>query len=259
MKKIITSGIVCVLLFLNGICLYGKEDIRLKIMSYNIRMSGQMTGYAAQPFADFILQQDADIIALQEVDYNTARSNNKDFLTEIAALTGMFPLFGKAINTGGGEYGIAVLSKYPITSSVLIPLSAPSGTKEQRAALVCEIAISSSFVLKFASTHLDHSTEAVRMTMAQELNSSKVLYGNLPVLLGGDFNAKPTEGTITTSMAKWQRICDNTNTYPSETPTSKIDYLFGYPALKWNTVSYTTIHTGISDHRAIVAEVEYKP
>ena len=45
---------------------------------------------------------------LQEIDYNTKRNKNQDFTTQLAAELGLFSVFGKAMDTGGGEYGVAI-------------------------------------------------------------------------------------------------------------------------------------------------------
>ncbi|MCS3251895.1 endonuclease/exonuclease/phosphatase family protein [Bacteroides ovatus] len=85
----------------------------LKIMSYNCRMSGEMTGYSVKEYAVFIRKYNPDVVMLQEIDYNTKRNKNQDFTTQLAAELGLFSVFGKAMDTGGGEYGVAILSKYP--------------------------------------------------------------------------------------------------------------------------------------------------
>lgn len=239
------------------VCAQATDNVRVKVMCFNIRMSGEKTGYNAQPFADLILKHNPDVVALQEVDYNVSRSGSKDLLTEIASLTGMFPLFAKAIEIGGGEYGVAVLSKYPVIASQIEQLPFPSGTKEQRVALVSEIMFPADFKLRFVSTHLDHSSDAVRTEMVRELNTTNIVSGNNPVLLGGDFNARPSDNAIAVGMMKWKQIGDNTNTYPADKPVSKIDYIFGYPASKWNVISYQVPATSLSDHCPIVAEVEF--
>lgn len=231
---------------------------RIKVIDFNIRMSGEKVGYQAQPFADLILKEQPDLVALQEVDYMVSRSGSKDFLTELAALTGMFPVFAKAIETGGGEYGVAILSKYPISNSKVEELPFPAGAKEHRVALVCDITLPDNLKLRFVSTHLDHSSDEVRTEMARELNSSSILSGNNPIILCGDFNAKPTDNAIAVGMMKWKLIGDNTNTFPNTAPTSKIDYIFGYPSSKWKTVSYKVLGTTISDHCPLITEVEYE-
>jgi len=244
-------------LFLAGQSLAQHTPFRLKVMSFNVRMSGELTLYSVTPFADLIRQYNPDMIALQEIDYKVARSNNKDFVTELGAALGMFPVFGKAISSGSGEYGVAVLSKYPFTSIRTELLPKPDGTKEQRAVLITEIQFPSGQNLRFASTHLDHSSDAVRSVMANAVNAY-LLKGDMPTVLGGDFNAKPDESTIATGMQQWNRICTDDPTYPNS-PTSKIDYLFGYPKTGCRTVSYQVIRqTNISDHCPIVAEIEFQ-
>ena len=257
MKNTISLFLLLCFLFQGGIKAQTPERKLLKIISFNIRMSGEKTGYQPQPFADFISEQQPDLVALQEVDYKVSRSGNKDFLTELAALTGMFPIFAKAIDTGGGEYGVGILSKYPVGSSEVEALPFPSGAKEKRVALICHITFPDNFDMKFISTHLDHSSEAVRSEMVQGLNSKNILSGNNPVIVCGDFNAKPFESTIAVGMKRWKPVGDNTNTYPSDNPSSKIDYIFAYPVAKWETVRYEVLPLPISDHCALVSEVQF--
>lgn len=228
----------------------------IKILDFNVRKSGEKVGYQVRPFADLILDEDPDLVALQEVDYMMSRSGNKDFLTELSAYTGYFPVFAKAIETDGGEYGVAVLSKYPISSSKIVPLSVPEGTKEKRVALVCDVELLNGQYVRMVSTHLDNSTDEVRYGMVQDLNSSRVLSGDLPVILCGDFNARPDDDAIAAGMARWKWIGDATSTFPSSNPTSKIDYMFVYPPARWNVLDYKVGENAISDHCYLVGKVE---
>ena len=79
----------------------------LKIMSYNCRMSGEMTGYSVKEYAVFIRKYNPDVVMLQEIDYNTKRNKNQDFTTQLAAELGLFSVFGKAMDTGGEPMMIA--------------------------------------------------------------------------------------------------------------------------------------------------------
>lgn len=259
MRKIISISLMLLLLLFNmkGVNAQTEDKVRIKVLNFNIRKSGEKTGNRAQPFADLILENQPDFVALQEVDYMVSRSGNKDFLTELASLTGMFPVFAKAIETGGGEYGVGILSRYPVGSAKTEDLPFPSGTKEHRVALVCDVVLPDNFKLRFVCTHLDHSNDDIRMEMVRELNSNTVLSGNNPVILCGDFNARLTDNAIAAGMMKWKLLGDNTNTFPNTNPTSKIDYIFGYPSAKWTTVSYRVPSTLISDHCPQIAEIEY--
>lgn len=248
---------MCCFLLASGESNAQTGPFRLKIMSFNVCRSGELTQYSVVPFANLIRQYQPDIIALQELDYKTTRNTGIDFLTKLGAALNMFPVFGRTIFYQGGEYGIAVLSKYPFLSVKTEPLPSPTGTKEQRAVLITEIRLPSGQDIRFASTHLDHSTDAIGSVMASALNTF-LLKEDMPIIVGGDFNAKPETGTIANEMQQWKRFCNNDPTSPND-PTSKIDYLFGYPKEKCRTISYQVIaRTGISDHCPIVAEVEFQ-
>ena len=244
-------------LLMPGVLLAQTGPLRLKVMTFNVRMSGELTLYDVVPFANLIRQHNPDLIALQEVDYKVARSNQIDFATLLAAELGMYPVFGKAITIGSGEYGPAILSKYPFQATRTELLPRPEGTKEQRAVVIAEVVLPSGQKVRFASTHLDHSTNAVRTAMVNALNAY-LLKGDMPTVLGGDFNAKPDESSISSGMRQWKQICNNNPTFPNN-PTSKIDYLFGYPKATCKTLSTSVITlTNISDHCPIIAEIEFQ-
>ncbi len=78
----------------------------------------EMTGYSVKEYAVFIRKYNPDVVMLQEIDYNTKGIKNQDFTTQLAAELGLFSVFGKAMDTGGGEYGVAILSKYPLFISI---------------------------------------------------------------------------------------------------------------------------------------------
>ncbi len=63
-----------------------------------------------------------DIVALQEVDKGTARSGAIDEAKLLAEKTGLQYQFYKAIDHDGGEYGLAILSRYPLKATKLVPL-----------------------------------------------------------------------------------------------------------------------------------------
>ncbi|MCE5179248.1 MAG: endonuclease/exonuclease/phosphatase family protein [Porphyromonadaceae bacterium] len=230
----------------------------VKLLNMNIRMSGQMTGYNVAPFANFIREYDPDFVTLQEVDFKTERNGKKDFTTELAAELGYFSAFGPAIEYQQGEYGVAILSKYPIEKISNNRLTGnPAEMKEPRTVLYADVIEPlSKQKIRIAVTHLDHSTDGVRTSMVQQLNG--VVGAMIPTLLAGDFNAKPNEPAIITGMASWQRICNNYATFPSSAPSSKIDYIFGKPAGKWIVKSFEVLTnvTAMTDHCAMVTEVQ---
>ena len=134
--------IFCGILFMSHQSPAQSNPFQLKIMSFNICRSGELTQYSVIPFADLIRQHQPDIIALQELDYMTSRNTGIDFTTKLGAELGMFPVFGRTIYYKGGEYGLAVLSRYPFLQVKTEPLPTPAD-KEQRAFLITEIRLPS--------------------------------------------------------------------------------------------------------------------
>lgn len=228
----------------------------IKVLCYNIRF-GELA--SLEELADFIKSQNPDLVALQEVDVKTFRSNaphqnGKDFITELAFRTGMLSTYARTIDYAGGYYGIGILSKYPFvqTKKVLLPM--PPGAREQRAFLMADVELPGDMKITFVSTHLDHSTSDVRKAQVEYLNAS--LQDNpWPVIVAGDFNARPDSPEIKNGMANWKKACNQDFTSPAHAPKSKIDYIFCAPSDRWEAVNAYTPNCKLSDHLPVVAEI----
>ena len=100
------------------------EDV-LRLMTYNVRNANGMDGICNyQRVANVINNTRPDIVAIQELDSMTARSNRTDVLKELAERTQLHPCFAPAIDYDGGKYGIGILSKETAPCANL----RPSGT-----------------------------------------------------------------------------------------------------------------------------------
>ncbi|MDO5570747.1 MAG: endonuclease/exonuclease/phosphatase family protein [Bacteroidales bacterium] len=235
-----------------------KSVDSLKVMTYNLRY-GELA--SLDEIASQIKRINPDFVALQEVDVNThrknaAHQNDKNFINSLGFLTGMFAQYGKAINFSGGYYGIGVLSKYPIIESKTIRLPNPENT-EQRVLLqaLCEIATNDT--LMFVSTHIDYTNEKIRMSQIDFLSNTLINCG-YNVIVGGDFNSYPDSPEIINGMSSWTPLTNDDLTFPSDSPTIKIDYLFGYPKDKCRLIDTSVVGERLSDHCPIVSEVEIK-
>lgn len=239
--------------------LYAQEtSVRIKILCYNLRF-GELA--SLEELAAFIKEQDPDVVALQEVDCRTYRDrapkqHGKDFITELGFRTGMLSAYGKTIPYAGGYYGIGILSKYPLASveRVYLPKTEKNG-KEQRAVLVADVEYREGRYFTFASTHLDYTNTEERQTQVKKLN--EVLRAKpYPVIVAGDFNARPDSKEIKEGMSAWKAICKMEPTVPSNAPRNQIDYIFCYPRDKWNGIDASTIPLQLSDHLPISATVD---
>ena len=89
----------------------------LRVLSYNIHHGEGTDGKLdLARIAGVIKAAEPDLVAVQEVDRNTTRTNKVDQAAELARLTGLHGEFAKAIDFQGGEYGQAILSRFPIKS-----------------------------------------------------------------------------------------------------------------------------------------------
>lgn len=243
-------------LFLAG-SIQAEKPLRLKVMTYNLRF-GELA--SLEQLAEFIKSEDPDLVALQELDWMTRRDraphqHGKDFITELGYRTHMFSLYGKTIPYAGGFYGIGLLTKKPYINMKKIILPKAAGVKEYRALLMAEIEVTETDTIVFASTHLDYSSSGARIEQVKVITNALKECG-YPVVVGGDFNAKPDSPEIKTYFKDWKSISLEQLTSPAKQPKNKIDYLFAYPQHVWNLVSSKVIPSQLSDHLPIVSEVE---
>ena len=84
----------------------------LKIMSYNCRMSGQMTGYSVKEYAVFIRKYNPDVVMLQEIDYNTKGTKIRISPLNWLRSWDCFPYSGKR-----WILGVRIWSGYPFKIS----------------------------------------------------------------------------------------------------------------------------------------------
>ncbi len=236
-----------------------NDYTKLNLLSYNLRFGELVT---LEELAEFIIEQNPDLVALQEVDLNTHRKraphqNGKDFATELGLLTRMLPVYGKTIPYSGGYYGIALLSKYPMAKVERKYLPKTEHGTEQRAVLIADVEYQEGKYITFASTHLDYTNTTERQFQVKELN--KLLKSaSYPVIVGGDFNGTPDSKEIKEGMSDWLRLSKLDPTIPADAPRKTIDYIFGYPENRWTAINATTYSVQLSDHLPTSVVVELK-
>lgn len=227
------------------------DGVPLRVMTYNIK-HGDLSSLEA--IAEVILHEEPDIVALQEVDKDAARSNLEFQSYRLGQLTGMSSLFRQAIPlNGGGEYGLAVLSRFPIVSSEKVELTSGG---EQRILVVAEITLPDGRPLAFANTHmgLDSVERATQATEIVDVLAERPL-----ALLMGDFNADTDEPAYATFEASMLDVFSAAGdgpgeTFPATAPDRRIDYIM--QSLDWlPPVRAWVPETTASDHRPIVVDL----
>ncbi len=234
---------------------------RLRVMTYNIHHGqGLDQNLDIKRIADVIKDARPDLVALQEVDKGTSRSDKKDEPKELGALAGMSRAFGKAIEVSGGDYGNGVLSRWPIASEKVHKLP-KTGGRETRVALITRIKPAKLPEIVFVSVHLEHQHEGDRLAQAKSL---KAVLDQMPtpnIIVAGDFNAQPGSGAIKVfTDAGWQDTTgDDDKTFPAPYPTRKIDFVLLPKNSPFKVVKKDVPAERIaSDHRPVVVELEMK-
>lgn len=182
---------------------------KVRIGTYNIA-NGREIDHDMQIIANDIVEQGLDIVGLQEVDRNSSRSKNLDTIKVLSELTGykyytyVVCLDMTTINLDG-EYGTAILSKYPIVETGETVLNDGTRGVERRMLGYAKIDVNGT-IINFYNTHLTIKDDAIRKYM-EFPKLVETLKGVENCFLTGDFNVD--------SYAEWDTLdafLDLTNT-----------------------------------------------
>ncbi|MBM3852898.1 MAG: hypothetical protein FJ399_07045 [Verrucomicrobia bacterium] len=230
-----------------------------RVMCYNIHHGEGLDGKLdLERIAVLIREARADIVALQEVDRGVARTQQRDLPAELARLTGLAVRFDRNIGHQGGDYGNAVLSRFPIVRGQNTHLRM-IGEGEQRGVQQLVLEVRGREVL-FLNTHLDHRREpAERENSVREIRQIVAAAGSLPVVVCGDFNASPESVAIATMREfltdAWPIVGQGPGyTIPVRKPARRIDYIWVSSATV-EPVAMEVLSSEASDHLPIVAEL----
>lgn len=105
---------------IQALTVQGQEPVssRLRVLSYNIHHGRGIDDQVdLERLAKVINDCQPDLVALQEVDNGTQRTNGVDQTAELARLTGLHAQFARQIDFEGGQYGQALLSLAAIGST----------------------------------------------------------------------------------------------------------------------------------------------
>ena len=224
---------------------------------------------------------EADVLALQEIDRNQARSGHVDQTGEVAAGTGAAAwrfepaLIGEPGATwraateedgpAGAEagYGVGLVSRLPVrawhvvrlrAAKVRAPVAVPGGRgrfillpDEPRVALAAEVEHPSHGSLVVATTHLSF-VPGWNLLQLRRVTAALAALGP-PCVLLGDLNVP---GRLPARATGWRALA-TVKTFPGTQPSMQIDHALGHGPLP--AVSAATARPlPLSDHRALVVD-----
>jgi endonuclease/exonuclease/phosphatase family metal-dependent hydrolase len=232
----------------------------LRVLTYNIHHGEGVDGrFDLQRLADIMNGAAADVIALQEVDRGTLRAGGVDQLAELARLTGMHPVFGKAMNYQGGEYGVGVLSRAPVRQARNRQLPG-SPEREPRTALTVELDLRATGPrVSFTTTHLDQGRDLMdQVAQASYLAAGLSAGSGDAHILAGDLNTRPDTLTMQILARRWTDTFAEPPPDANGRPRRRIDYVMVQPASSWRTVEARYIDAPLaSDHQPLSVSLEW--
>ncbi len=252
-----TKHILLVLLTLFSLNACSSNPGSYTVMTYNIRHGvGLDRVLDLDRIVRVIKSVDPDIIVLNEVDHGTLRSFSVQQTDSLGRSLGMQTIFGRSIDYDGGEYGNALLTKYPVIQFRVIDLSVDS-LREGRSVFISSIDLGQD-TLVIMGTHLGLSPE-------ERYQQVERIIQNLPdsknLILAGDLNFEPESDTyrlISDHLVDGVQAVDSDTeyTFPADKPDSRIDYIFistGINPLRLPIITVEDL-TIASDHRPQILE-----
>lgn len=255
----------------------------MRLTTFNI-LHGRSTADGAVDlgrFASAVARLDADVLALQEVDRDQPRSHSAD-LTALAAealgavdhrfvatLAGTPDVWTAAtgdLQPATASYGIALLSRHPVLSWRTVALPPMRGAipmvfpgrddlvrvlDEPRVAL-CALVQGPAGPLTVIATHLTFIPGWNGVQLRHLARHVATL--PRPLVLMGDLNLA---GTRPTRILGWPGLAEGL-TFPVHRPNRQLDHILGDGPIRPKGAAHA-VDTGVSDHRALVVDVEYEP
>lgn len=232
------------------------------VMTYNIHHGEGLDGKVdLLRIAELIKRENADIVALQEVDKGVERTARRDFPAELAALTGTTCVFSNNYHYQGGEYGNAVLTRFPVVrwTNRHYKMLRPG---EQRGILQLVLNIHGREVV-FMNTHIDYRPDdSERWSNVPEIEELAEQYTGRPMIVCGDFNDTP-ESRVCRRIGEtlndtWALVGQGDGfTIPAANPRKRIDFIWISKDKSLVPLKAWVPQSDASDHLPVVAQFQF--
>lgn len=238
-----------------------QTDNQIRVMTYNVHHgAGLDKKLDLARIARVVTKYHPEVVALQELDSCTHRTNGVYQLGELAEQTQMTGTFAKAIPFGGGSYGVGILSKEKPLSvrRVVLP-----GREESRVLLMAEF---SRYI--FACTHLSLTPEDSERSF--DIIRAEAQKAGKPFIVAGDWNLDARSEQIKqirrdfnlANGAHSQEDWNFSPTFPADKPDSCLDYIGIYRPTDGGLIpsglARPVSEKVASDHRPLFGVLQFK-
>lgn len=242
--------------------------MRLRVLSYNIHkcIGGVDRRYEPSRVVDVIRRLDTDVVMLQEVDAGVTRSRHDKQVELLGDELGMpYRTWYPNVDVrGGGQYGNAILSRYPLIESTNIDLTLRF--KKPRSALHAVLRVRHDDIdrtVHVFNMHLGLARYERRRQLDRFLESHPFahLHHDTPVVVGGDLNDVYGGLGELLAPAGFRGIDRRPLTFPAWGPLRALDAIFVRGAVDFLQLTRcdSALARRASDHRPLVAEVRLRP
>lgn len=237
----------------------------IKVMTYNVHHCNPPVKPGVidiDAIAAVIKKEKPDVIALQEIDVNTGRSGHINEAEQLALKAGYKSFFfAKAIDFDGGQYGVAILSKYPLSGMKVhaLPTDETAGG-EHRVLAIGTVTLPGGKTFHFACTHLDaERNDASRLLQIKEIKRLTE-ESSYPLIIAGDFNAVAGSSVINILDENFTRTCSNCkSTLLEDGNTDAIDFIAFRSKTEFEVISHNVVNERqASDHMPVIAVIQLK-
>lgn len=223
----------------------------VRILTWNIHGSlGRNPRFNLSRVVELIDRWDPHVVALQEVDSrrdNDSGINPFDFLQRELGEHG---IGAKSIITDDGDYGQMLISRWPMSDTVVHDLSYPE--REPRRAIASVINTSDG-PLRLVATHLGLSIHERRSQAKTLLDIAGT--ESATTIVTGDFNDWFWVGSVRNALSQALPGRTRFRTFPSFFPLLRLDRIYCRPqeALVRSFTDREARH--ISDHLPVIADI----
>jgi endonuclease/exonuclease/phosphatase family metal-dependent hydrolase len=222
----------------------------IRVLTWNIHGAlGRNPRFDLARVVALIDRWDPQIVALQEVDSRRDRDVNPfEFLQRELGEHG---IGAKSITTADGDYGQMLISRWPLSDTVVHDLSYPE--REPRRAIATRIATPHG-PLRVVATHLGLSIHERR----QQADKLIGIAGDekIATIVMGDFNDWFWVGSVRKALSRELPGRTRFRTFPSLLPMLRLDRIYCRPSGAFVDCYTDPAARHISDHLPVIADVQ---
>lgn len=242
--------------------------LRIRLMSYNIHkcIGGIDRRYDTARIVETIAHYAPDVVCLQEVDSAALRSNSDRQVDVLGDRLGLHhrTWFPNVKVRGGGEYGNAILSRFPLRDTRNIDVTVP--LKKKRSVLHARYRVRVAGVKHGRTMHvynmhlgLSGFERKIQLRRFFESDPFAGLHATTPVIVCGDLN--DVWGTLGRKLfrpAGFRGVTKVYRTFPAYAPVRALDaiYVRGDVQIARMQTARIAVARSASDHLPLIADLD---